>query len=245
MEDQAETVSKSETTASVCTFIKPRKRKGMARKGSAVVDSDADLGVVKKMKEVKKVNLYTTVTKTVKDDFTIQSTKSADSEGSKDMGATAICDVDGAEEATQAKKFTKSDLNKRTTQSNVKGPVKGPANVRVTSVIDYQLPICKDWKETGYCGFGDNCKFVHDRSDHKAGYELDRDWNEGNYHNTMDSDDESSDEEVPITCPICESLFNNPVVTKCGHYFCMKCALDRHKKKPTCFECDTITNGGC
>ena len=59
MEDQAETVSKSETTASVCTFIKPRKRKGMARKGSAVVDSDADLGVVKKMKEVKKVNLYT------------------------------------------------------------------------------------------------------------------------------------------------------------------------------------------
>ena len=43
--------------------------------------------------------------------------------------------------------------------------------------FDYQPDICKDWKETGYCGFGDACKFMHDRGDYKAGWELERDWN--------------------------------------------------------------------
>ena len=41
---------------------------------------------------------------------------------------------------------------------------------------DYQPDICKDYKETGYCGFGDSCKFMHDRSDYKHGWQLERDW---------------------------------------------------------------------
>ena len=45
------------------------------------------------------------------------------------------------------------------------------------SRFDYQPDLCKDWKETGYCGFGDACKFMHDRGDYKAGWELERDWN--------------------------------------------------------------------
>lgn len=36
--------------------------------------------------------------------------------------------------------------------------------------------MCKDYKETGYCGFGDSCKFMHDRSDYKHGWQLERDW---------------------------------------------------------------------
>ena len=40
--------------------------------------------------------------------------------------------------------------------------------------FDYQPDICKDYKETGYCGYGDACKFVHDRGDYKSGWELDR-----------------------------------------------------------------------
>jgi RING finger protein 113A len=47
---------------------------------------------------------------------------------------------------------------------------------RATVRWDYQPDICKDYKETGYCGFGDSCKFMHDRSDYKHGWQLERDW---------------------------------------------------------------------
>lgn len=36
------------------------------------------------------------------------------------------------------------------------GPVKAPPNVRTFTVLDYQPDTCKDYKNTGYCGFGDN-----------------------------------------------------------------------------------------
>lgn len=32
----------------------------------------------------------------------------------------------------------------------------------------------QDYKETGYCGYGDACKFIHDRGDYKSGWELER-----------------------------------------------------------------------
>lgn len=38
------------------------------------------------------------------------------------------------------------------------GPVKGPANVRTITITDFQPDVCKDYKETGFCGFGDTCK---------------------------------------------------------------------------------------
>jgi hypothetical protein len=44
--------------------------------------------------------------------------------------------------------------------------------------MDYQPDICKDYKETGYCGFGDSCKFMHDRGDYKSGWQLEREWKE-------------------------------------------------------------------
>ena len=54
------------------------------------------------------------------------------------------------------------------------GPLRANVNVRSTVRFDYQPDICKDYKETGYCGYGDSCKFVHDRSDYKSGWELER-----------------------------------------------------------------------
>lgn len=57
------------------------------------------------------------------------------------------------------------------------GPVRASStNVRTTLRIDYQPDVCKDYKETGYCGFGDSCKFLHDRSDYKAGWQLENEW---------------------------------------------------------------------
>ena len=40
--------------------------------------------------------------------------------------------------------------------SRTVGPVKAPTNVRTVTVIDYAADTCKDYKQTGFCGFGDN-----------------------------------------------------------------------------------------
>lgn len=54
------------------------------------------------------------------------------------------------------------------------GPLRASQHLRTTVRFDYQPDICKDYKETGYCGYGDSCKFVHDRGDYKSGWELEK-----------------------------------------------------------------------
>ena len=39
-------------------------------------------------------------------------------------------------------------------QCRGKGPLQAPSFLRSTVRWDYQPDICKDYKETGYCGFG-------------------------------------------------------------------------------------------
>ena len=51
-------------------------------------------------------------------------------------------------------------------------------SIKRTSQIDYQPEICKDYYETGYCGYGDNCKFIHDRSITKSSLQLDKEYDE-------------------------------------------------------------------
>jgi RING finger protein 113A len=57
------------------------------------------------------------------------------------------------------------------------GPMRAPNYLRATSRFDYQPDVCKDYKETGFCGFGDSCKFLHDRSDYKSGWQIEKEWN--------------------------------------------------------------------
>ncbi|ELT95583.1 hypothetical protein CAPTEDRAFT_223699 [Capitella teleta] len=127
-----------------------------------------------------------------------------------------------------------------------KGPIRAPSNVRATVRWDYQPDICKDYKETGFCGFGDSCKFLHDRSDYKAGWQLEKEMEAGTYleGEDMKQYEVSSDEEdLPFRCYICRKSFTNPVVTKCKHYFCEVCALQRFKKSSRCFVCSAQTSG--
>eukprot|EP00882_Tetradesmus_deserticola_P022991 GHRQ01025016.1.p1 GENE.GHRQ01025016.1~~GHRQ01025016.1.p1 ORF type:complete len:248 (+),score=111.63 GHRQ01025016.1:497-1240(+) len=56
--------------------------------------------------------------------------------------------------------------------SGAYGPLRGNVFVRTTARFDYQPDICKDYKETGFCSYGDSCKFMHDRGDYKSGWEL-------------------------------------------------------------------------
>ncbi|KAG0350890.1 hypothetical protein BG005_009593 [Podila minutissima] len=147
----------------------------------------------------------------------------------------------------------KSHIQKgETTNSKIKvGPMRASANIRVTNRFDYQPDICKDYKETGYCGYGDSCIYMHDRGDYKAGWQLDKEWEEEQRAKKvaliegLDDKDESSsdDDEVPFACLICREEFKHPVVTKCNHYFCEKCALKRYAKTPKCAACQTPTGG--
>ncbi|KAK3932488.1 E3 ubiquitin-protein ligase RNF113A [Frankliniella fusca] len=128
-----------------------------------------------------------------------------------------------------------------------KGPIRAPSNLRSTVRWDYQPDICKDYKETGFCGFGDSCKFLHDRSDYKFGWQLEREMAEGTYGG--DDDDphkyEIADmtDNLPFKCFICRQTFKDPIMTKCNHYFCEKCALENYKKSTRCYICNAQTSG--
>jgi len=134
-------------------------------------------------------------------------------------------------------------------------PKKIPTNVKASVRFDFQPHVCKDYKETGTCGFGDSCIFLHDRGDYKSGWELDREWEIKKGKPSMnsssssqfylgDSNKEDGEEEPSYLCPICQCPFTNPVSTKCKHYFCEKCALKRHASSfTTCFVCQSPTGG--
>lgn len=138
------------------------------------------------------------------------------------------------------------------------GPMRAPTNVRVTCRFDYAQGICKDYKETGRCGFGDGCVFMHDRGDYKTGWELEEEWKkeqiekerlirEGKF-SELDEDKEEylvekDEDEMELVCPICAEDFKEPIVTVCGHYFCEKCAVECYQRNPNCFLCRKKVNG--
>lgn len=138
------------------------------------------------------------------------------------------------------------------------GPIKAPTNVRTVTYMDYAPDVCKDYKLTGYCGFGDSCKFSHMREDYKQGWELDRDWDVSTKGKNVagkvvsqraektgdnEDDDEEELENIPFACIICKKPYQNPIITKCGHYFCEACALQRYRKNPSCAACGAGTGG--
>uniref|UniRef100_A0A8C2ZQK1 Ring finger protein 113A n=1 Tax=Cyclopterus lumpus TaxID=8103 RepID=A0A8C2ZQK1_CYCLU len=125
------------------------------------------------------------------------------------------------------------------------GPIRAPEHLRATVRWDYQPDICKDYKETGFCGFGDSCKFLHDRSDYKHGWQIERELEEGRYgaNNEENYEVSSDDEDLPFKCFICRESFKNPIITKCKHYFCEVCALQHYRKSKRCYVCNTQTNG--
>lgn len=150
-------------------------------------------------------------------------------------------------------------------QSKYHGPVKSATHIRADVVIDYAPDVCKDYKETGYCGYGDSCKFLHDRSDYKAGWQIEREWELSekqrreksskifySHDSSLTSDNGPSEvlktstkesKDLPFACYICRKPFISPVVTRCVHYFCQDCALTRYQNDKTCAVCGESTLG--
>ena len=147
------------------------------------------------------------------------------------------------------------------------GPQKGSSNVRTITVTDFAPDVCKDYKQTGFCGFGDSCKFLHAREAYAQGWQLDREWEintksgkkvqggksvasaSAKLNGTSGADasavvdDDALLESIPFACIICKESYKNPVVTKCDHYFCEACALKRYRKNPSCAACSQGTGG--
>ena len=134
------------------------------------------------------------------------------------------------------------------------GPLRASTAIRANFRLDYQPDICKDYKETGYCGYGDSCKFLHDRVDYKSGWQLEKEWEqkeklrkeqaaaEAMLGEKGDAKEEE-DDGLPFACHICRLPFKSPVVTRCKHYFCEHCALKEHAKTGKCAICKQATNG--
>ncbi|KAI9336556.1 hypothetical protein BDR26DRAFT_792710, partial [Obelidium mucronatum] len=157
-------------------------------------------------------------------------------------------------------------VNKRVqkvTQSNAgglrAGPLKAQTHLRISARFDYQQDVCKDYKDSGNCGYGDSCIYMHDRGDYKAGWQLDKEWEEQQKQKKQEEDmqrflieqggggdgdgDGDDEDDVPDDCPICHLAFKDPIVTRCKHYFCESCALKHFKTSQKCFECQEPTGG--
>ncbi|KAJ8118071.1 hypothetical protein ONZ43_g4067 [Nemania bipapillata] len=114
------------------------------------------------------------------------------------------------------------------------GPIKAATNIRTITTTDFAPDVCKDYKQTGFCGFGDNCKFLHAREDYKQGWQLDREWesvtkgkkniggkvvasaNRDAKGNDADDADDALLEKIPFACIICKGSYKEPIVTSCA-----------------------------
>jgi RING finger protein 113A len=116
--------------------------------------------------------------------------------------------------------------------------IKVSAPLHICQAITYVFVL-----ETGFCGFGDTCKFLHDRGTYLAGWQLDK--LAANPQTNADESDSGSEseEDVPFACFICRKPYTDPVVTRCGHYFCSSCAIKRFAKTPKCAACGAPTGG--
>lgn len=92
--------------------------------------------------------------------------------------ATATIEIDTARDRDAQAILERGDKNAKAKAGGTYGPVRAPSFLRSTSRFDYQPDICKDYKETGFCGRGDSCKFLHDRSDYKSGWQIEKEWEE-------------------------------------------------------------------
>jgi len=82
-----------------------------------------------------------------------------------------------------------------------------------------------------------------------SGWQIDQKWDaalraqKGGGGAAADASSSDSDEDIPFACLICRKPYTDPVVTRCGHYFCSACAIKRFGKTPKCLACGAPTNG--
>ena len=139
------------------------------------------------------------------------------------------------------------------------GPLRANTTIRVTSRFDYQPDVCKDYKETGFCGFGDTCVFMHDRGGGPTAGGLEDEWEKKRKDKEVEQEkamkqllcqvtgeeepEKEKVDDLPFACNVCRGDFSDPQETACSHYFCGKCITSHYKKSPACPVCKKDLGG--
>merc|ERR1712137_982068 len=214
-------------------FKKKRGNKNVRKRSFNEINNDESSVVVKKIKPSNTINTYATDKQKIQVGVSYEQSNTAMSLGPQDQGATKTSEIDA-----------KIPKDKKT---NFFGPKQASGNIRITCRFDYQPDICKDWKETGYCGYGDSCKFLHDRGDYKTGWQLDKEWDEkqkgAQDEENYEINEDEEEDLLPFACYLCREPFVDPVKTSCNHYYCEKCILKQFKSSTKCPLCNKNTEG--
>lgn len=139
------------------TVVNKPNAKSSSNKGADIGDEEVNFAKVTTVYESKR--------EIVPQAYAGDATATVQVDTSHDRDARAILE--------KKKDISKLASNKAT---GTLGPMRAPTFLRATSRFDYQPDICKDYKETGFCGYGDQCKFLHDRGDYKSGWQMEREW---------------------------------------------------------------------
>jgi len=211
--------------------------------------------VPKKQKSLENMEFSTKYSKKAELDLTFKSERI---HNANDMGATRVEEAEGSLEDRQREKEVRQNLP----AVRRAGPMKAASNYRMTTTIDFKPGICKDYYETGFCGFGDNCIYAHIREEYKSSYDIDQEYdksqgialnkNKNKNKELVDdgeikdnNNDNSGGDTLPFACYLCRKPFIDPVSTKCKHYFCEKCIISSYQggKNPKCPICNAPTDG--
>lgn len=161
------------------------------RSGATPAVLKEEISAAKRGDDVKKNSFFYESTREVQTENDSRATATLEIETEFDKDARAIRErvlknaseaIKNGKEATDSKLYKgihgytdhKAGFRQEHTISREKaggahGPLRASAHIRMSVRFDYQPDICKDYKETGYCGYGDSCKFMHDRGDYKSG----------------------------------------------------------------------------
>lgn len=246
--------NKPQHTIEDTTAFHRRKNRGSLRKRPAQDDNpDDDSTAIIAARRSKEAPLAFTTKSTTNSEINLKFDSNKAIQQTGDCGATRAIVLEGdaplatsaaAAEAVEAGQYKGMAAYKdyragfrhehpidKKGAANAYGPLKGSSIIRTTVRVDYQPDVCKDYKETGYCGFGDSCKFLHDRGDYKAGWQIDKEWEEkqkaarermeaGLLHGEADDDNDEGegkmkkkgenggvegddDQQLPFACFIC------------------------------------------
>lgn len=146
------------------------------------------------------------------------------------VGKKVKIGVDGSSQLDSAKQLLPSETKDIVTAKDDDEVEPEAKPVVLTTTVDYQPDVCKDFWQTGYCGYGDTCKFLHIRDELRQKVPVKKDWQ-------VKQKTSETPSSLPFKCILCKDDYKLPVLTECHHLFCKQCYRNRYHSNKTCAIC--------